>query len=80
MAWLRAVFTALPFVVIRIPLSPREIALSTAVIWLCVSPSCLPAATVRCTLSFAAAACASFSIVTKYGLDRVLRMSETPTA
>src|SRR5579875_3016330 len=79
LAWLRAAFTALPFVVIRIPLSPRAIALSIAVIWVWVSPSELPAATVRCTLSLAAAACASFSIVTKYGLDRVLRMSEMPT-
>src|SRR3954452_2169047 len=55
-AWFSAALTASPFVVIRMPLSPREIALSIAVIWLCVSPSCFPAATVRLTLSFAAAA------------------------
>ena len=47
------------------PLSPREIALSIALIWVCVSPSSLPAATVRLTLSFAASAFASFSIDTK---------------
>src|SRR6266567_1879862 len=74
-----AVFTASPLVVIRIPLSPREIALSIAEICVAVSPSLLPAATVNRTLSFAAAALASFSIDTKYGLDRVFRISDTPT-
>ena len=60
-----SVFTALPFSVIRMPLSPREMALSMALIWVCVSPSSLPAATVRLTLAFAAAVFASFSIDTK---------------
>src|SRR5882757_5776263 len=73
-----SVFTALPFSVIRMPLSPREMALSMALIWVCVSPSSLPAATVRLTLSFAASVFASFSIDTKYGLDSVFKISETP--
>ena len=81
--WLFACFsaalTASPLVVIRMPLSPREIALSIAVIWVWVSPSLVPAATVRSTLSLAAAALASFCMDTKYGLDSVLRISETPT-
>jgi hypothetical protein len=47
------------------PLSPREIALSIALIWVWVSPSSLPAATVRLTLSVAASVLASFSIETK---------------
>src|SRR6185437_12265801 len=79
LAWLSAALTASSFVVIRIPLSPREIALSIALIWLCVSPSLLPAATVRFTLSLAAAVLASFSMLTKYGFVKVLRISETPT-
>jgi hypothetical protein len=79
LAWLRAALTASPLVVIRMPLSPREIALSIALIWVCVSPSLVPAATVRLTLSLAAAALASFSMLTKYGLVSVLRMRETPT-
>src|SRR5580698_5704002 len=74
-----AVFTALPLVVMRMPLSPSEIALSIAVIWVCVSPSELPAATVSLTPSLAASASASFFIVTKYGLVSVLRMRDTPT-
>src|SRR6202035_1366519 len=74
-----AAFTALPLVVMRMPLSPSEIALSIAVIWVCVSPSELPAATVSLTPSLAASASASFFIVTKYGLVRVLRMRDTPT-
>src|SRR5579863_1337537 len=74
-----AVFTALPLVVMRMPLSPSEIALSIAVIWVCVSPSELPAATVSLTPSLAAAASASLFIVTKYGLVRVLRIRDTPT-
>ena len=45
LAWLELALTALPLVVIRMPLSPREIALSIAVIWVWVSPSGLPAAT-----------------------------------
>jgi hypothetical protein len=54
LAWFSAALTASPLVVIRIPLSPREIALSIAAICVWVSPSLLPAATVRFTLSFAA--------------------------
>ena len=61
------------------PLSWREIASSMAEIWVWVSPSCLPAATVRLTLSLLAAVLASFDIDTKYGLDSVLRISVTPT-
>src|SRR5581483_8779533 len=80
LAWLSAALTASPLVVIRMPLSPRAIALSVAVIWLWVSPSLVPAATVRFTLSLAAAVLASFSMLTKYGLVSVLRISETPTA
>src|SRR5207244_2282071 len=68
-----------PLIVIRMPLSPREIALSIAAIWVCVSPSVLPAATVRSTLFWPAAVLASFSIETKYGLDSVFRISATPT-
>src|SRR5579859_5607721 len=79
LAWLSAALTASPLVVIRMPLSPRAIALSMAVIWLCVSPSLVPAATVRLTLSLAAAALASFSMLTKYGFVNVLRISDTPT-
>src|SRR5580700_1503122 len=74
-----AAFTALPLVVMRMPLSPAEIALSIAEIWVCVSPSELPAATVSLTPSLAAAVSASLFIVTKYGLVRVLRMRATPT-
>src|SRR5690349_24875267 len=75
----RAAFTASPLVVMRMPLSPRDIALSMAVIWVWVSPSLVPAATVRLTLSLPAWALASFSMLTKYGLLRVFRISETPT-
>src|SRR4051794_38640699 len=78
-ACFRAALTASPLVVIRMPLSPREMALSIAVICVWVSPSLVPAATVRSTLSLAAAALASFCMDTKYGLDSVMRMSETPT-
>src|SRR6202048_1200538 len=79
LAWLSAALTASPFVVIRMPLSPREIALSIALIWVWVTPSLLPAATVRVTLSLAAAVLASFSMDTKYGFVSVLRISDTPT-
>src|SRR5664279_3714724 len=79
LAWRSEALTASAFVRIRMPLSPREMAFWTALIWLCVSPSCLPAATVRDTLSFFAAAAASLCIWTKYGLVRVLRISVTPT-
>src|SRR5438445_1048159 len=78
-ACLSAELTASPFVVIKMPLSPREIAFSIAVIWVWVSPSLVPAATVRLTLSFAAAVLASLSIDTKYGFVRVFRISDTPT-
>src|SRR5579859_5627028 len=78
-AWFSAALTALPFSVIRIPLSPRDIALSIALICVWVSPSEVPAATVSFTPSFAAAALASLSIDTKYGLLSVLRTSVTPT-
>src|SRR5581483_12011445 len=54
LAWLSAVLTASPLVVIRMPLSPREMALSIALICVWVSPSVVPAATVRLTLSLAA--------------------------
>ncbi len=64
-AFCSSVFTASPLMVMRMPLSPREMALSMALIWLWVSPSDLPAATVRLTLSFAASVLASFSIETK---------------
>ena len=60
-----SLLTASPLVVMRIPLSPREIALSIAAIWDWVSPSCLPAATVRLTPALSAAFWASFSIETK---------------
>ena len=76
---LSAALTASPLGVIRMPLSPRAMAFSMAVIWAWVSPSCLPAATVSLTLSFFAAASAPFCMDTKYGLVSVLRISETPT-
>src|SRR6185312_13970155 len=79
LAWFSAALTASPLVVIRMPLSPREIALSIALIWVWVSPSLVQAATVRETLSLAAAVFASFSMLTKYGLVSVLRISDTPT-
>src|SRR5207245_11097025 len=79
LAFFSSVLTASPLIVIRIPLSPREIALSIALIWLWVSPSLLPAATERLTLSFAASVLASFSIDTKYGFVNVFRINETPT-
>src|SRR3954452_12987963 len=78
-AWLSALLTASPLVVIKMPLSPREMALSMAEICAWVSPSVVPAATVRLTLSFAAADLASLAIDTKYGLLSVFRINETPT-
>src|SRR5262245_37941502 len=78
LAFSSSVLTALPLIVIRMPLSPREMALSIALIWVWVSPSDLPAATVRDTSSLAASFFASFSIDTKYGLLSVLRINDTP--
>src|SRR4051794_6795989 len=75
-----SLFTAEPFGVIRMPLSPREIAFSIAWIWVSVSPSFLPAARVSLTLFFLASDLAAVSIATKYGLLVVLTMRLTPTS
>jgi len=48
-----------------IPASPAEIALSIALIWVAVSPSVVPAETLRSTPRAAASAYALFSIHTK---------------
>ncbi len=69
-----------PLIVMRMPLSPFEMAFSMA--WICVSssPSALPAASVRSMPSFAAASFAPSSIATKKGFVVVFTMSETPTS
>src|SRR5215475_13693161 len=62
------------------PLSPAAMALSMAVICDEVSPSVVPAETVRLTPFLDASAFALFSIETKYGFENVLRMSAALTA
>ena len=66
--------------VMRMPLSPRAMASSIAVIWPWSSPSCLPEATVSLTLFFAASALAPSCMATKNGLVESLVMRATPTA
>lgn len=68
-----------PFGVIRMPLSPFEIAFSMAWIWVSSSPSSLPAASVRFTPAEVAASLAPSSIATKKGFVVVLTMRVTPT-
>ena len=72
----RALFSAVlmpgPFGVIRMPWSPRAMASSIAAIWVCSSPSSLPAAVVILTPSALPAFFAPSCMVTKNGLVSVL--------
>ena len=78
-AFLMAALTPSLIGVMRMPLSPRAMASSMAVIWPWSSPSCLPEATVSLTLFLAASALAPFCMATKNGLVESLVMSVTPT-
>ena len=77
-AFLIAALTPVDIGVIRMPLSPRAMASSMAVIWPWSSPSCLPEATVRSTFCLAASSFAPFCMATKNGLDESLVMRATP--
>src|SRR5260221_552932 len=61
------------------PLYPAHTAFSIEVIWVAPPPSLVPALTLRLTPTFAASALASFSMDTKKGLVKVLRIRATPT-
>ncbi|VXC29086.1 exported hypothetical protein [Arthrobacter sp. 9V] len=77
-AFFSASTTEGPLGVIRMPLSPLEIAFSMAWIWVSSSPSALPAASLRSTPSASAAFFAPSCMETKNGLEVVLTISETP--
>ncbi len=79
LAFFSASTTEGPLGVIRMPLSPLEMAFSMAWIWVSSSPSALPAASFRSTPSAAAAFLAPSCMETKNGLVVVFTIRDTPT-
>src|ERR1700682_5343086 len=79
LAFLIEAFTPGPLGVMRIPLSPAEMEFSIALIWVCSSPSALPAETVNLTPTFEASASALFCMLTKNGFVVFFRIKATPT-
>src|ERR1700682_3476326 len=79
LAFLIEAFTPGPLGVMRIPLSPAEMEFSIALIWVCSSPSALPAETVNLTPTLEASASALFCMLTKNGFVVFFRIRATPT-
>src|SRR2546427_9146376 len=79
-AFLIAGLTSGPDGVMRMPLSPFEIAFSMAATWLAVSPSSLPAADVSVMPSLSADSLAPLAIATKNGFVEVFVIRVTPIA